>query len=142
MGRNAAAPILFDAFDRISARRVPLPPPPAGAMTLAAADLPPPLKHWREPGDDATTGPFLKPPVVIAFPPDRSEIDRADFGGEALMLRAEGGALPLTWLVDDRPLPSDPNDRQAQWLPASAGFSKLSVIDANGRVDRVQIRLK
>ncbi|MGQ0455600.1 MAG: penicillin-binding protein 1C [Hyphomicrobium sp.] len=142
MGRTAAAPILFDAFARISERRAPLPAAPAGAPVTAAADLPQPLKRWREPGDGSTSGPFLAPPVLISFPPDASEIDNADFGDEPLVLKADGGALPLTWLVDGAPIASDPHAREAQWKPAGAGFAKLTVIDANGRTDRASIRLK
>ena len=58
MGRTAAAPILFDAFERVSRTRTPLNAPPTGALNVAAADLPAPLKHWRDPGDDAPNGPF------------------------------------------------------------------------------------
>ena len=83
MGRTAAAPILFDAFARIGEKRVPLRSAPANAVQLANADLPPPLKRWREPGDDAPgvpisssrcsspsrpTGPKLKPPISTTRP--------------------------------------------------------------------------
>ncbi len=143
MGRSAAAPILFDAFQRISERRVPLKPQPQEAITAVNAQLPAPLKRWREPGDDAPqTGPYLERPVLISFPPDNSEIANDDLSGEPLTIKAEGGALPLTWLVDGAPLQSDPHARDAAWLPAGAGFAKLTVIDANGRTDRVSIRLK
>jgi penicillin-binding protein 1C len=142
MGRTAAAPILFDAFERVARNRTPLPGPPTGALTVAAADLPAPLKHWRDPGDDAPTGAFLEPPVLIAFPPDRSEIETADMADEPLVLKADGGALPLTWLVDGAPIVSDPHARDVTWQPAAAGFAKLTVIDANGKVDRVSVRVK
>ncbi|NOT71174.1 MAG: penicillin-binding protein 1C [Hyphomicrobium sp.] len=142
MGRTAAAPILFDAFERLGPRRAPLPGPPQGAITTAAAELPAPLARWREPGDDAQSGPFLEPAVLIAFPPDRSEIDTADIGDDALILKADGGALPLTWLVDGAPIASDPHARDVSWKPAGAGFAKLTVIDANGKADRVSVRLK
>ncbi len=142
MGRTAAAPILFDAFERVARQRVPLPGPPAGALTSTSGDLPPPLKHWRDPGDDAPSGPFLEPPVLISFPPDRSEIETGDIGDEPLTLKADGGALPLTWLVDGAPLASDPHARDVTWQPLAAGFAKLTVIDANGKVDRVSVRVR
>ena len=141
MGRTAAAPILFDAFERVARTRTPLPGPPKGALIAAGTDLPAPLKHWRDPGDDAPSGPFLEPPVLISFPPDRSEIETADIGDEPLILKADGGALPLTWLVDGAPIASDPHARNVTWQPA-AGFTKLTVIDANGKVDRVSVRVK
>ena len=142
MGRTAAAPILFDAFERVARQRTPLSGPPACALTTAAGDLPAPLKHWRDPSDDAPSGPFLEPPVLISFPPDRSEIETADFGDEPLTLKADGGALPLTWLVDGAPITSDPHARDVTWQPIAAGFAKLTVIDANGKVDRVSVRVK
>ena len=52
-GRIAAAPLLFDAFARLSTRRTPLPPAPSGAITAAGTDLPPPLKRFREARDEA-----------------------------------------------------------------------------------------
>lgn len=142
MGRTAAAPILFDAFARISERRVPLPTAPSGAIEVANAELPPPLKRWRDPGEDVPNGPYLEQPLAISFPPDRSEIERADLDSDGMVLKADGGALPFTWLVDGAPIVSDPHAREVTWQPASPGFAKLTVIDANGRVDRAAIRVK
>ncbi|HWK33365.1 MAG TPA: hypothetical protein VNR51_06765, partial [Hyphomicrobium sp.] len=62
--------------------------------------------------------------------------------GEALLLKASGGVLPLTWLVNGAPITSDPRTRQVVWQPDGNGFVKLSVVDAKGRVDRVTVRLK
>ena len=142
LGRTAAAPILFDAFARISEKRAPLQAMPANAITGTNADLPAPLKRWRDPGDDPATGRFIEPPVLISFPPDQSEIEEADLGDDPLVLKADGGALPLTWLVDGTPIKSDAHSREVTWQPESAGFTKLTVIDAKGRTDRVSIRLR
>lgn len=142
MGRTAAAPILFDAFQRISEHRVPLRAAPEGALKVAAANLPPPLKRWRDPGEDIATGPYLAPPLLISFPPDRAELDMDDLDDEPLTLKAEGGALPLTWLVDGAPISSDPHARDVTWKPAGQGFARVSVVDANGKVDRVSVRIK
>jgi len=143
MGRLAAAPILFDAFARLSERRTPFRPAPAGVIKAAGSALPQPLKRFREPGDDAVaSGPFRDPPVLIAFPPDRSELDVEDREDEPLILKADGGALPLTWLVDGTPVSSDPLRREVEWQPGGRGFAKLTVIDAKGRVDRVTVRLR
>jgi penicillin-binding protein 1C len=143
-GRTAAAPLLFDAFARVATRRTPLSPPPSGAFMVAGTDLPPPLKRFREAKEEekASDGTYLEPAVQIAFPPDRSEVEREDGEGTAVVVKAEGGALPLTWLVDGVPIPSDPMRREAELPAAIGGFHKLSVIDAQGRADRVTIRLK
>jgi len=143
-GRTAAAPLLFDAFARLAPRRAPLPPAPAGALKAAPGDLPPPLKRFRDAREVTaeSAGVHLEPPVRIAFPPDRAELELEAGGESTIVVKAEGGALPLTWLVDGVPIESDPTRREAE-LPAQLqGFHKVSVIDARGRADRVTIRLK
>ncbi len=143
MGRLSAAPILFDAFARIAERPAPFRSAPAGAMKATGTSLPPPLKRFRGPADDAIAkGPFLDPPVLISFPPDRSELDIAEREAEPLIIKAEGGALPLTWMVDGAPVTSDPLRREVEWQPDGRGFAKLTVIDAKGRADRVTVRLR
>ena len=139
-GRLAAAPILFDAFARLGDRRTPLAGAPAGALRVTGSELPPPLKRFREGGAEPEAGPFLEPRVVISFPPDRSEVETE--AGDPLLLKASGGVLPLTWLVNGAPITSDPRQRQVVWQPDGNGFVKLSVVDAKGRVDRVTVRLK
>ena len=140
VGRVAAAPILFDAFQRLAETRAPLGRAPPGAIRATGSELPPPLKRFREGSSDVAQGPFLEPRVAISFPPDRSEMEtEAD---APVQFKASGGVLPLTWLVNGAPIKSDPRQRQVVWLPQGEGFVKLSVIDAKGRVDRVTVRLK
>ena len=139
VGRLAAAPILFDAFSRLGALKQ-LPGPPSGVVHATGSELPPPLKRFREGSAELTQGPFLEPRVLIAFPPDRSEVETEP--DAPLLFKASGGVLPLTWLIDGAPIDSDPRQRQVVWEPSGPGFVKLSVIDAKGRVDRVTVRLK
>lgn len=141
-GRAAAAPLLFDAFRRLGPQREALPPPPAGILRTTGAELPPPLKRFAEPGEsNIAIGPWLEPPVLIAFPPDRSDLELDDADG-TLLLKADGGVLPLTWMVNGQPVPSQPHRREAVWEPDGRGFVKLTVTDAKGRVDRASIRLR
>lgn len=146
VGRTAAAPILFDAFQRLGRPLHPLPRPPAGALRVSGADLPAPLKRFDAGRAKVSNGPFLQTDVAIAFPPDRSEIEVGQPGSAAALqpirLKAEGGALPLTWLVDGNPISSSRHRRDAIWQPLSQGFAKVSVIDAEGRVDRVVVRVR
>jgi penicillin-binding protein 1C len=86
-----------------------------------------------------------KPPVRITFPPDRAELEIAhelDGSPTPIAFQVEGGALPLTWLVNDVPLNVPPHRRQVFWTPHDAGFVQFSVIDAEGKVDRVMVRLR
>jgi penicillin-binding protein 1C len=144
IGRTAAAPILFDAFQRLGERRAALKAAPPGAVRSNGSELPPPLKRFREgPEDTLAQGPYLDTPVLISFPPDRAELElEADEEDAALVLKAEGGALPLTWMIDGEPQPSEPHRRELAWRPGSKGFVKVQVVDARGRADRVTVRLK
>ncbi|MGD9829009.1 MAG: penicillin-binding protein 1C [Hyphomicrobiaceae bacterium] len=140
-GRTSAAPLLFDAFARVAERRAPLPTRPRGVIVARGADLPPPLRRFER-GRDAA-GPFLVSPLQIAFPPDRADVE-VETGADAapVILKAEGGTLPLRWLIDGQPINSAPHRRDVEWQPTGRGFARLTVIDANGLSDRVTIRLR
>lgn len=145
MGRTAAAPILFDAFQRVSERRTPFKAQPAGVMRVSGADLPAPLKRFQNRGTENVIiqGGLVTRPPAITFPPDRSELDWSERdAGEPLVVRAEGGALPLTWLVDGSPVTDDSQSREFAYIPRGPGFVKLQIVDAEGRSDRVTVRLK
>ncbi len=145
-GHGAAAPLLFDVFAQLGLERIPLPGPPRGALTTVAGPLPPPLASFRERDAVTTTATAeADPPVQIAFPPDRAELELAiesDGTLATLSFRAEGGALPFTWLVNGAPIETPAHRREAFWHPSGKGFVQLSVIDAKGRVDRVNVRLR
>ncbi len=141
-GRQTAAPLLFDAFQRAAERRAPFASPPHGVVRASNVDLPATLRRFRETDVDLQPATYREPPVAIAFPPDRSEIEAEPSDGEPIIVRAEGGTLPLTWLVDGRPIESDPLKREAFLNGLGQGFIKLSVIDGRGRTDRVTVRLK
>lgn len=144
VGRTAAAPILFDAFARLAPQRTRLQGPPRGALRVSGSELPATLQRFgRSAPAKRDASAFRNDPLLIAFPPDRSELElMAGLDPEPLPLKADGGALPLTWLVDGQPIASDPHRREAQWPPRGEGFAKVSVIDANGSVDRVTVRLR
>ncbi|MHA1517436.1 MAG: penicillin-binding protein 1C, partial [Alphaproteobacteria bacterium] len=103
-GRLAAAPILSEVFARLGTHRTPLPPAPRGAMIVATADLPPPLRDFGGPvGINRQTS---DPAVRIAFPPDGSRVAFAQTTvglSETIALKVEGGTLPLTWFVNGAP---------------------------------------
>lgn len=140
LGRTAAAPILFDAFALIGPRRTPFRAAPREAIRVSSgADLPPPLKRFDKDQRLSVGKQYIDRPVAIAFPPDRSEVEVVPEG--AVLLKADGGVLPLTWLVDGAPVGVSRDRRRLFWRPVGDGFAKVSVIDAAGRVDRVTVRL-
>jgi penicillin-binding protein 1C len=148
-GLTRAAPMLFDIFAQISPDRVPLPPAPKGVITATTSTLPPPLANFREP-DEAGGAPktvAADPPVHIAFPPDRAELElelanESDGTRAPVAFKAEGGVLPLTWLVNGAPVEAQPHRREVFWTPSGEGFVQLSVIDARGQVDRITVRMR
>ena len=144
-GRTAAAPLLFDAFARIwrrGARRCRRRRP--ARCSVAGADLPPPLKRFREAQGrrHARRLPGARRADRLPARPRRAR-GRGAATSTGVVVKAEGGALPLTWLVDGVPIAVRSRQRRDAELPAGGrGFLKLSVIDAKGRADRVTIRLK
>ncbi len=142
LGRTAAAPILFDAFARISERRAAFPNAPDGVLSVTGAELPEPLKRFdrRVPSSNAG-GAYLDEPVRIMFPPDRSELE-APSDEDVIVLKSKGGALPLTWFADGAPIATHARQRQFLWPAKRRGFVRLSVTDALGETDSVVVRLR
>ena len=144
IGRQVAAPILFDAFERLG-RDVEIIKPPKGVLAAStSAALPPPLRHLRKDAPKtmaATASAALK----IAYPPDGARIDLGLKEGErdqALALKALGGAPPFTWFVNGEPVGEADLRRQSAWKPDGAGFARVSVVDARGASDAVVVRLQ
>lgn len=134
-GGDLAAPILFEAFGRISTERHDLPPPPPESLILGTAQLPAPLRQFQS--RDAV---FALDPdrPEFAFPPDGATL-RLSGVGVPVKLRA--GALPLTVLVDGLPVLSHLRHRETVLPLSNAGFTRISVVDAKGRSASVEIRL-
>ena len=89
-------------------------------MAAKTASLPPPLRRFRFGHDETTAGTPTDPPVMIQFPPDRTELEAEaldDDDKPQIVLKAEGGTLPLTWLADGQPIPSAPHARDAGFRP-------------------------
>ena len=143
VGRAVAAPLLFDAFARIGLDPEPF-PRPANALVATTATLPPPLQHLR--GDaPKTPGVLAQAALKIAFPPAGADLELgAVLRGEvaAVPLKAQGGAPPLVWLVDGKPLGAPDRRHVAAWTPGGMGFAEISVIDARGATDSVTVRVR
>lgn len=140
IGREAAAPILFEAFSRLVSQPAPLRAAPRGAIVARNAELPPPLRHFgRNAGQLASAeGPR------IAFPPDGASLERGE--GEALPLKVSGGSGGLTVLIDGVPAilaGGGPAGAATYfWQPAGSGFVRLTVMDAAGASDSVVLRIR
>jgi penicillin-binding protein 1C len=146
MGREAAAPALFEAFSLLPppGPEAMMPPPSPPCVRLASnADLAPALRRFGAPGVDA--GPARSNGPVIAFPPPGAmlELARDEAGApRALPLRVEGGRMPLTWMVNGQPIGRSTYRRQAEWLPDGAGAARIIVVDGAGQMASAEIWLQ
>jgi penicillin-binding protein 1C len=144
-GRATAAPVLFKVFGLLPDGSLPANPErPDGAIEVATADLPARLQRLG--GNAAapeSVAHSLVRPLIVAFPPDGSEVRLDRDGGElSLPLVVEGGRKPFRWLVNGRPVGSAPHRRRAGWRPDGEGFVRITVIDADGRIARAEVLLK
>nr|WP_244427255.1 penicillin-binding protein 1C [Methyloferula stellata] len=143
VGRQVAAPILFDAFARLGDDYEFL-AAPRNALITTTSLLPPPLRHLRKDAPKTFAAAAMAP-LKIAYPPDGARVDLGLTKGDtstALALKAQGGVPPLTWIVNGTPLGAADLRRQSAWTPDGAGFARVSVIDAKGASDSVLVRLE
>jgi penicillin-binding protein 1C len=146
MGRDAAAPVLFEVFDMLPRPQGPpsivfAAKPPAGVLQASNAGLPLPLRRF-DPGPSALDALFAAGGgPQIAFPADRATVDLGAGHGrlQPLLLRANGGQLPLLWLVNGVPVASAPFKRQALYQPDGAGATRITVIDSAGASASVEV---
>ena len=143
MGRDAAAPLLFEAFDQLPPSESALAgTPPAGALLVGNGGLPANLRRYDS-GPMMAAAQRAQNKLRIAFPLDGSTVPVAESDPLLpLVLKAEGGNLPLRWLVNGKPVSSPPYLRQAQWDPDGKGAQHVTVIDAGGRSASAEIWLK
>jgi penicillin-binding protein 1C len=62
--------------------------------------------------------------------------------GGRVVLRAQGGQRPLTFLVNGAPLVADPARREVAWHPPGPGFYRITVLDAEGAAARSELRVR
>jgi len=133
-GGELAAPVLFQAFNRLKPQLDPLPPPPPATLLVSNAQLPAPLQRFRP-----RTAAFQAADAPsVAFPPDGAQVELVD---GALLVRVGGGKAPFTWLADGRPVAVATRARDTLLDLPGAGFVTLSVIDATGQSARTQVRV-
>ena len=135
-GTDVAAPVLFQAFNRLKPKLDPQPPAPAATLLVSNAELPQPLQRFRS--RSAAFEADVDAPAV-AFPPDGAEVELLPTG---LKVRVSGGTAPFTWLADGVPLVVALDARETMLALPGAGFMTLSVIDAKGRSARAKVQVR
>ncbi len=135
-GADLAAPVLFQAFARIAPQLTPQPPAPPQTLLAANSELPQPLQHFRPRGAafDAGAG-----APNFDFPPEGAEVELLEGG---LLIRLSGGRAPFTVMADGAPLVLGLDARETVLSGLGRGFTKLTVIDADGRSDQISLRLR
>jgi penicillin-binding protein 1C len=137
-GIGSAAPILFEAFDRLGAPAVPLPAPPPGAIIATNAGLPGPLRRFRNPDANLVAA---DPAPEIAFPADGVDLDLGLAAGSdrPLTVKVRNGVPPFTFFANGAPFGRSAFARQESWQPDGPGYVTLSVLDAEGRSAMVRV---
>ena len=135
-GADVAAPVLFQAFNRLKGKLDPQPAAPASTLLVANAELPLPLQRFR-----SRSAVFEEEPdaPAVAFPPDGAEVELLAAG---LKVRVTGGTAPFTWLADGVPVIVGMDSREAMLAVPGTGFMTLSVIDAEGRSARSSVMVR
>ncbi len=135
-GADMAAPILFEAFSRVTPEIELLGPPPPGTLMLSHAALPLPLREFR-PRDAVFAAPEGEP--ELAFPPDGATVET---GGMPLAVKIRDGRPPFTVLANGAPVRVASHARETMLDLPGPGHVTLSVIDADGRAARARVELR
>lgn len=136
-GITAAAPLLFESFDRFGPL-TPFGPAPEGAISASTAELPVPLRRFRHPVSGRVTRDAAP---EIAFPADGVAVDLGLAAGASsdLVLKVRNGSPPFTFLANGAPFGRSAFAHQTRWRPDGPGYVTLSVVDAAGRSDNVTV---
>lgn len=131
-GRQAALPILYEAFDRLGLapeayREAPAHDAPAAGVAR--------LETQTTQDNDN---------LQILFPPNNAEVLVLDYGPDArgLSLSASGGARPLTWYAEGARVGLEDTSGRTIWRPSAPGFHDVTVVDADGRRAQVRVRIR
>jgi penicillin-binding protein 1C len=138
IGREAAAPVLFDAFARLGTPAV-LPRPPRGVLMTSSARLPPPLRRFQA---EPISGGNTQASLHILFPPDGALLDLSTTDGkpDPIPLKLSGATAPLTVLVNGSPVSAQGRGTPF-FTPDGPGFSRVTVIDSSGATASVVVRV-
>ena len=145
VGRDAAAPILLKTFELLPAdSRRDDPAPPGVLLTNATEQLPPSLRVFRREETAASPQPAVVSPPSIAYPPNGSlvPLPAAKAKDRTIVLKADGGRAPLTWLVNGQFLGNFDRFQPVFYTPDGEGFARITVVDSEGRSDTTRVLFK
>ncbi len=145
VGRDSAAPILLKTFELLPNDVHADTPPPTGALVTNATDqLPPSMRIFRRQTAPAPPQQAVVPPPTIAFPPNGTVVPLPAMSAkdQSIVLKADGGREPLTWLVNGQLLGNFDRFQPVLYTPDGEGVGRITVVDAQGRSDTALVRFK
>jgi penicillin-binding protein 1C len=120
-GRTLAVPLLARLFDILPSAPRQSPREPPGDRPRQRT-----VSATAAPGD-----------LRLLFPPPGAVLSQGD-----VIIRAMGGRRPFAFLVDGEKLPAEPFGRETRWTPPSAGFYRLTVLDADGEAAQSTVSVR
>ncbi|HEY2885443.1 MAG TPA: penicillin-binding protein 1C [Rhizomicrobium sp.] len=144
VGRDSAAPILLKTFELLPREVHPDDPAPPGTLLTNASDrLPQALRIFRRESAPAAQE-IVVPPPSISYPPNGTlvPLPAATAKDRTIVLKADGGRAPLTWLVNGQLLGNFDRFQPVLYSPDGEGMARFTVVDAQGRSDTAQVRFK
>ncbi|WP_367998068.1 penicillin-binding protein 1C [Shimia thalassica] len=135
-GGDLAAPVLFEAFQYLKPKLEPLGPPPPETLMVNAAALPLPLQRFR--GRNAVFETAADAPK-LAFPPDGARLLATTKG---LTIKVKNGELPYSVLTNGHLAATQVHHREMTLSEIGKGESTVTIVDAQGRSDRVSVWLE
>ncbi|QDG78241.1 penicillin-binding protein 1C [Labrenzia sp. PHM005] len=142
-GATAAVPILFEAFQSLSAGRRSLPQPPHGYGANGPRQVPEALRYAR-----VKSRPDQKrreSRLGITFPPNGAEIqlERRQSGSrDPLVVKFQGGQRPYRLFVNGAPVGEAAFDQRLLWSAPETGFANLMILDAAGHSSKVSVTIE
>ena len=146
VGREAAGPILLKTFGLLPQDKNLAPAPPTGTIIAHSTDaLPQGLQVFTR-DIQQTPAPVATnvPPPTISFPPNGAVVPLPQTAAkdQQIQLKADGGAGPLTWLMNGQLIGSFDRFQPVLVTPPGEGFARIVVVDASGRSDASEVRFK
>ncbi|WP_417912234.1 penicillin-binding protein 1C [Candidatus Electronema sp. TJ] len=129
-GAELAVPVLLQAFAALPAQVEAADIPPAGFRRLSHNQLPPHLQYFSRSAAEQSQ-------PRIYYPVDGSSLHLS--GEPVLVLKAHGGAPPFHWLINGQPVAKEQQSEIISCPPPGPGLARITLIDSQGRRDRISV---
>lgn len=145
IGREEAAPVLFDVFNQLPVLSTTTLKKPDNFQEIKWEDLPLSLKYFNNKKNILSLSNLYSQAnqIKIDFPLDKSVIEvRTQPTIESIMLEISGGKPPFLWFVNGQQIDFPRYRRKISWTPSDIGFARITVMDSDNQSYSVEIWLK